>query len=66
MPPMPRDTPPMPRHTPPRRPRNYWSSIRDAGFTGAIFLGVIGLAALWILVMGGQLILAFVAGALGL
>lgn len=57
---------PMPRHTPPRRPRSWWPSIRDAGFTGAIFFGVIGLGALWLLVTGAQLALAFVAGALGL
>jgi hypothetical protein len=58
--------PELPRHTPPRRPRNWWISIRDAGFTGSIFLGAIGLVLLWLLVMGAQLALTFVVGALGL
>lgn len=58
--------PEMPRHVPPRRPRNWWESIRDAGFTGFVFVGAFGVAALWVIITGAQLALAFVAGALGL
>jgi hypothetical protein len=58
--------PELPRHVPPRRPRNWWASIRDAGFTGFIFVGVLGIGVLWVIVTGAQLGLAFVAGALGL
>lgn len=58
--------PELPRHTPPRRPRNGWISIRDAGFTGSIFVGILGFVALWLLVTGAQMAFAFVAGALGL
>ena len=58
--------PQLPRHVPPRRPRSWWSSIRDAGFTGFVFLGALGLAVLLVIVTGAQLGLAFVAGALGL
>jgi hypothetical protein len=58
--------PEMPRHVPPRRPRNWWESIRDAGFTGFVFVGAIGLAVLWALSVCVQLVIAFIAGALGL
>jgi hypothetical protein len=58
--------PDLPRHVPPRRPRSPWESIRDAGFTGFVFVGALGLAALWVIVTGAQLGLAFIAGALGL
>ncbi len=58
--------PELPRHVPPRRPRSWWSSIRDAGFTGSIFLGVVALGVIWLLVTCAQLGLAFLMGLLGI
>ena len=50
--------PELPRHVPPRRPQNWWASIRDAGFTGFIFVGVLGIVLLWVVYLG----IAFLVG----
>ena len=56
----------LPRHIPPRRPGEFWERLQALGIFGVVLVGVAGLTALWLVVTGAQLALAFVAGVLGL
>jgi hypothetical protein len=58
--------PELPRHVPPRRPRSWWSSIRDAGFTGFVLMGAVGLVVIGLLITCAQLGLTYLAGLMGL
>ena len=56
----------LPRHIPPRRPGELWERVQSLGVFAVVIVGVAGLTALWLVVTGAQLVLAFVAGVLGI